>query len=288
MIYIIRAKDKTYWQEIARRAGLEDKVSGALVDTGDSQTILALSQNDQASFGRDIAQRISAFAVEQKAEHIAESLLRRSDLDRGVVSFLYQAVGQSLQFYIKQHFPDYVEEGLAMVDEICFEDIGYDDVASMDAEKSSVPNMPKGDVSVANAVRLLERGRHYEFIQAFARFSQISPAIVEKMLHQKTGQGLAIVCKSLCVTQRDFMLLFMLSFRFASQSRMIDPGLLKRASAYYERMDRRSAQMVLEKSAKAKSLFRSDVLLTYAHNAATPGKVLPSIHSRKAPPAVEI
>ncbi len=250
LVYLIKSTGSDHWQSIASRKNLGETVIDTLAETKDSATAKVLVNNDAI---RLTDNAMSVFTTMAKSdEDLARPLLMRPELPAGLAGKLYGYVGEALQDYIRRVFPNQVELVNPVVDEIVLE---FTEVEKMEITPST-GMMAMADYMVQNneltvdAMKdTLRRGQIPSFVAMFSRFSGLSALVVEEMIHQDTGQGLAIACKALGVQKSDFVNIFLLTHRVRHKGmRIVDQNALSKAIRYYERIDPKTAQNILRGS----------------------------------------
>ncbi|MBK1663112.1 hypothetical protein CKO38_03330 [Rhodospirillum rubrum] len=211
LIEVIRNRTFEHQLAIAVRFEVSPQVSAALVQSGDATVITELLRNPDA--------RISAatmdYLVEQsrRVDTFQEPILRRRDLPPDVAKRMFMWVSAALRKYIVTQFdldPDSVDDLL--------EKAAHDGIETTLDERGPQPAavladtlFRKGDINAELLISSLHDGEVALFIELFARMSGMRPALVQRMLFEPGGEGLAIACKALDFSREDFSVLFLLS-----------------------------------------------------------------------------
>lgn len=286
LIYIVKSHSAAHWQAIARRSAIGAQLIDVLADTNDLGTARALAENRKVVLTGHALGVLGALA--ESEESLAGPLLQRPEMPKDLAMRLYRHVGAALRENIVARFaPD--ARTLAQIDDVLNEFTGQgagkglSTWAPTQAMIEAADNIAqKGKLSAATMTQTLQRGQISSFIAQISALSSVHPRVIEAILHQSSGARLAELCRALEIGKADFTMMFLLTHRMRSAHGVMTQKDLARALAAYEGATGLDMQRYLEACRKDQAAFREE-----AASAATPGKSLPSIHSRKAPPAVE-
>ena len=254
LIYIIKAKNSAYWQSIAARNTLTDQVINILADTKDLDTAVALAENMNIRLTDHSVLVLSDLA--QDSEVLARPLLRRDEVADDIASRLYKYVGQELKRYILQNYE--IDSGLVtdviddVVDELAVEfrdrkDDSY--LPSAPMLRTAQRFKDKGMLTVPLMMGTLRRAQYQSFIAQFSKFTDLEPDVVEEILKQPNGQGLAVACKAFDIEKQDFLSFYLLTNSIRNKGKMADLQDMSRAVAYYNRIEPRIARNIVNNSA---------------------------------------
>ena len=98
---IIMSQGEEHWQAIADRENLTRSVIHALAETGDINTAINVSNNQDVKISRNSLELFCEMAKESEA--LAKPLLHRSEIPSDLAKTLYAYVGQELKTYITHY-----------------------------------------------------------------------------------------------------------------------------------------------------------------------------------------
>lgn len=258
LIYIIKSKPAEYWRAIAQREELSAQVVNTLAETKDFETALKLVENQNIEL-TDQALNIMV-DLAQESDLIAGPLLRRNETTEEVVKVLYQCVGTALKHYIREEFEMFEEDVSEACNDIVFE---FVEAASSitSGEDGKINEIPaKEHIKVAQRykernmltiqlmLKTLKRGQYQSFVAQFSLYLGLSHDTIQQILRQKSGQGLAVACRAMEIERSNFVSIYLLGTRLRNRGGMLDVRELKRATDYYDKIDRETALKILKNS----------------------------------------
>lgn len=254
LLYIIQSKDKHYWKAIAARETMGDRVINALADTKNLETAVTLAENKNITLTSHSMNVLSDMA--KNHETLATPLLHRDEVTPDLAAKLYEYVGEQLKSYILENYPLQSKTLNQNVDDIVLE------LADTQDEYTPTPAMlkaadryrEKGILTVKLMLGTLRRGQFPSFIAQLSRFTGLSPEVVQEILMQTNGQGLAVACKAFEIVKADFVSIYLLTHRIRSEGQMVDMKDMKQAVEYYTRITREMAQEIIRESRDNSSL----------------------------------
>ena len=251
LIYIIKAKGPDYWREIAKREHISNQVMNLLTDTGDLQTAIELAKNNNIILTEHALGTLSDMA--QNSDELAMPLLRRDEVTEDIAKALYKFVGQEIKTFIAKEYG--ITEGSIVdaVDDVMIELVEATEAVSEFAPsismlKASERYKSKGLLTIKLMLGTLRRGQLQAFVSHFSKFTNLDPKTTLEILSQPSGQGLAIACKAFEVSKEDFVSVFLLTNRIRNKGRMVDLNDMTKAINYFNRIETKVAQGILENS----------------------------------------
>lgn len=94
-------------------------------------------------------------------------------------------------------------------------------------------------------VQCLRQGEIALFEALLAQGSRLRLGLIQRLLFEPGGEGLAIVCRAMGIDKHTFTAIFMLSRRARPSDRASEPRLLTQAAALFDRIEPDAAQAVL-------------------------------------------
>ncbi len=211
LIEVVRHRTLEHQLAIAVRFHVSEAVSDALVESGDETVIAELLRNPDAAISRATMD----YLVEQskRVDTFQEPILRRSDLPPDVAKRMFMWVSAALRKYITAEFgldPDTVDDLLERAAreglEATLAEQNLDSAAILATHLSD-----RGEIDADLLINSLHDGEIALFVQLFGRRAGMRPTLVQRMLFEPGGEGLAIACRALLFTREDFSVIFLLS-----------------------------------------------------------------------------
>jgi uncharacterized protein (DUF2336 family) len=210
LIEVIRNRTMEHQLAIAVRFHVSEAVTDALVESGDETVIAEMLRNPDA----EISKATMDYLVEQsrRVDTFREPILRREDLPPHVAKRMFMWVSAALRKYILSEFgldADTVDDLLenAAREGLLTEPPVQRPPAATLAEKL----YQKGEIDADLLISTLHDGEIALFVHLLARMSGMRAALVQRMLFEPGGEGLAIASKALGFSREDFSVLFLLS-----------------------------------------------------------------------------
>ena len=246
LIEIISHRTREHQLAIAMREELAEGVSEALVGTGNGDVIERLIENKGARISRAT---LDYLVAQSKENHrYQEPLLQRPDLGEELGKKMYWWVSAALRKHILDNFD--IDE-TALDDEIESTVLqALDEVAKFDATKDKPGELAErldeaGVITPKLLIQVLRQGEVVLFESLFVKFTAIRLNLVQRILFESGGQGLAITCKAMETEKADFASIFLLSRKARPGDKTVDPGELSRAMELYDRIKADAAKTVL-------------------------------------------
>jgi len=244
LIEVIRHRTLEHQLAVAIRERVSEKVSDALVETGEESVIRTLLKNS----GAEISNKTMAYLVEQsrRVDSFREPIVHREDLDPKLAKRMFLWVSAAMRQFIIQNYK--LDD--ATVDDL-LEEVARETVQAHAGERASSSSElaksleEEGMVSNTMLVRALKQGEIPLFVSLFCRRSQLRETLVLRILFEPGGEGLAIACKALDVDEEDFREIFTLSRNARPGEGGAIKGELKQVLNLYARMTKEAAAKVL-------------------------------------------
>jgi uncharacterized protein (DUF2336 family) len=250
LIEIIHHRSRQHILAVAMRRDLSMSVSDVLVETGHSDVIMALLNNQEAK----ISEATLAYIVDQ-SKHIdefQEPLVHRRDLPRALAVKMCYWVSAAIRQFIIDKF---------QVDANDLDDtiqpILQEQVASAEAEARPAESLTPaeeaaraiktgGKLTARLMIQTLRRGEIPMFEAMFAQAAELRLSLINRLLYEVGGNGIAVVARGLRLTREEFATIYLLT-------RRARPGLgggavdLGRALGFYDKVGTEAAMKVLER-----------------------------------------
>ncbi|HEX6118820.1 MAG TPA: DUF2336 domain-containing protein [Dongiaceae bacterium] len=250
LIEIIHHRSRQHILAVAMRRDLSMSVSDVLVETGHSDVIMALLNNQEAK----ISEATLAYIVDQ-SKHIdefQEPLVHRRDLPRELAVKMCYWVSAAIRQFIIDKF---------QVDANDLDDtiqpILHEQVASAEAEARPTESLTPaeeaaraiktgGKLTARLMIQTLRRGEIPMFEAMFAQAAELRLSLINRLLYESGGNGVAVIARGLRLTREEFATIYLLT-------RRARPGLgggavdLGRALGFYDTVGTEAAMKVLER-----------------------------------------
>lgn len=251
LVYIIKSKPAEYARHIAARKMLSGDVVNVLAETRDHDTVKKLLVNMNIVLPPQ-ALRV-AVDLAQDSDDLAQPLLMRKEVSNELAAKLYIHVGQEIKRRIVEMYEIPTEVLLSTLDEIVLEfrnvaESEYTPTRSMIA--AAIRHKEKGILTLNLMLSNLRRGMFQSFIAEFSVYLDVPAALVEELLSQPKGNGVAIMCRAADIQKPDFMTIFLLTNRIRQKGRMVDVTDMSRAIGYFNKITQNAALEILSSLAQ--------------------------------------
>lgn len=254
LMYIIKSKTSEYWQAIAERSALDDKVIDVLAETKDFDTALALAKNESIKLTQHSMAILSDIA--QGSDILATPLLKREEVTSDIASALYRYVGKEIKAFIDSNYTldhDVSEKVAEAIDrgvEELSEDInanGFEPDNHMVIAAQSFKDKNLLDIKLM--LCSLRRGHVRSFVAQFSVYTGLPVETISEILSQSNGQGLAVVAKLRGIKKNDFISIFMLTSKIWNSDKLVGVSEIQVALDYFEKITPELAKKIMGKDA---------------------------------------
>ncbi len=246
LLYIIQSKSAEYWQAIAQRKELSNQVIMLLTGTGDTLTARKLMENMDIVIPKPVIETFADMA--EGNDTLAKPLLHRPEINDDMAARLYSVVGQELKKHIAENFDVPMDILLGVVDEVVLEFKGIsasEFTPSKSVMTTAQRHKEQGLLTVSFMVGSLRRAQIQSFIAQLSIFADTPASVVEELLGQPKGTGLAVMCRAKNIDKQDFVTMFLLTNRIREKGRMVDLHDMNRVVNYYNALTRDVAESIL-------------------------------------------
>lgn len=248
LVEIIRNRDLEHQLSVAMRASVSETVSDALIETGETGVIERLLENPGAEIGR----QAMAYLVEQsqRVDAFQNPLIRRKDLPRDLAERMYWWVSAALRTEIlERHNMDSTQ--LDDVMESAIEAaVRSDSELTPGSETASRLVAQIADlhgVSAELMIMLLRSGEVSLFETVIEHVTQLRAPLVQRLIYEPGGEGLAILCRALGFSATEFQTLAGLCRKAQPQRSEAFLGTRVSPEALFERIQPGAADRVLDR-----------------------------------------
>ena len=248
LIEIVRHRSLEHQLTIAMRRSLNESVSDALVETGNSDVIKTLLENADAR----ISEATMTYLVDQSKtiDSFQEPILRRQDLSPALARKMYIWVSAALRRYIVEKFAvdvaavddtiEAVARAQAAKAETNARQPGHDKAKELARRLAEV-----NQITPQLMIQSLRQGEIPLFEALLAEVSGLRLTLVRRLLFEPGGEGLAIVSRAIDLEKSAFASIFLLTRKARPAERPTDPRELSRVLSLFDRLNPAAAKTVL-------------------------------------------
>lgn len=205
LIEIIRNRTLEHQLAISMRACVSEAVSDALVETSNETVIESLLKNSGAAIAHDTM----AYLVEQsqRVDSFRNPLVRRHDLPERLAQRMYWWVSAAMRVEIlAKHSLD-----ADQLDDAMEESVGAAVRADQNTPDSAVATkrlvtqlIARHGCSADLLIQLLRNGEVALFEQVIEQGAKLRKNLVQRLIYEPGGEGLAILCQAFGHSAHDF------------------------------------------------------------------------------------
>lgn len=248
LMYLIQTQKSAYWQAIATRAGLPGTVVRALVDTRDAPTATTLVKNDKVEIPKDCFTTLTEMAAGTR--DLCAPLLQRADLPKELVAKLYTYASQKIENALVREagpMPAAIQETIA---DITLEmvDAANNSYTPSDLMLQAARSLhAKNQLNVDTMMKALKLGQIASFMAQLSAYADIPVARVKEFMLEPMGDTLAAICRVNRIDKKVFLKMFLLTQRYRSGDRMVDPHNLNEAMGKYDQLTPEKCQFLINR-----------------------------------------
>jgi uncharacterized protein (DUF2336 family) len=212
LVEVVLNRTREHAVAVARREDLSERVSDVLVDRGDPVAILALLRNPSAALSRHAVDYLAEQS--RRVGEFQEPLLDRKELPRRLAVRMFAWVSASLQTVIRRRWNlEDPEVETALADAVEESRLRFEQ--SLDGPTAAARFAAALDAARAGglpaAVALLEQGHVALFMEILQRATGVRPVLLRRLVHEESGECLAILLRAVAVAPQDVARVFMLT-----------------------------------------------------------------------------
>jgi uncharacterized protein (DUF2336 family) len=242
LIEIVRQKSMEHRLAVAMRSSVSADVSDSLVAHEEDKVVVTLLRNNGSKFHPVTMSRL--VDESQNKEAYQEPLVNRRDLDPVLARRMYWWVSAAL----RKHIPENFKVDSATLDDAM--EAAVHDVAGDDAPISTGDSAPKdadpdsniesledllaqSEVSGDQLVAQLRKGEVAAFQSALARQTRLRPTLLNRLIFEQGGEGLAIICRAQDMEPKIFSAIYRMTREATEEGGDLPRGELVRITALY-------------------------------------------------------
>jgi uncharacterized protein (DUF2336 family) len=248
LIEIIARRTRRHRVAIAMRDAVSENVSDALVGSGETDVVVTLIGNDGAAISDGTLAELVEASREREA--FQSPLLNRNELSPRLAKQMYWWVSAALRKHIAKSFDidsleldgkivSSVQGILGIQENLDLPADGLDELARKLAERDAI-----------SSELLIDTLRQHEmslFEALFARLVGLQKTLVRRFVLEPGGESLAICCRAANLYKAEFTSIFLLSRSARPGEKLVDPGELSNAVAFFDRITTDTAKKVVHR-----------------------------------------
>ncbi len=248
LVEIIKNRTHEHQLSIAMRRSVTEIVSDSLVETGNSDVITTLLQNDNAQ----ITDATLSYLVDEarRVDSYQDPLVRRKDLPLPLARTMYRWVSVALRSHILDNFDI---DPFELDDELEQLSSAKTDQETREGAESGTRSvrvlaerLHVGDqITPEFLIQSLRRGEIALFEASFGQISGLTSPRLQRVLYESSGKDLAIAARALEINRSHFSLLFLLTRKGRSGQSASDPRAIARAMGCFDQIAPEGARQVL-------------------------------------------
>ncbi len=250
LIEIVHQRSRQHILAVAMRRDLSMSVSEVLVETGQTDVIMALLSNHEAK----ISEATLAYIADQskQIDEFQEPLVHRRDLPRDLAVKMCYWVSAAIRHFIIEKFQVDANDLDDTIEPILREQVATAEAeapapdALTPAEDAAHAIKSSGKLTARLMIQTLRRGEIPMFEAMFAQSAELRLALVHRLLYEAGGNGTAVVARALRLTREEFATIYLLTRRArpGSGGGAVDLG---RALGFFDKVSAEAAMKVLER-----------------------------------------
>ena len=219
LVTIVHETGQAHIQAIAKRETVSERLSHAIVEKGDDDTVATLIRNDGAQLSRSTYEQVARRA--EDSEILQEPLVERADAPADLLNDLMVVVGRTLRDKISQRFdklePGVLEAALA-ASQARLEKRMAEDQAINEARRYIASKQVRKELDGALLVSLLREKKPVHCALGFAELTGVDYFTAKRALEHKSPDGLALICKAAGIEKALFVTLAVLRSQAADNA----------------------------------------------------------------------
>ena len=237
LVQVVATKGLDHALAIASRAKISEAVADALVTTGDIRVMQMVAENLGAHLSRNAVDAV-ADAARYTAE-LRDPILHRPEINVETAMKLYWWVEQDLRRYTLKRFgitTGQIDQSLASTIGTFLDDHAHE--KTNDEVMSQVAQWMEAHEAVSPTVlpQVLRMGHFRLFNILLARMAHLSLSLVDTIMSEAGGRGLASICRALGIDKPAFVSLFLLARGGRPGDQVVHPRELSNALSTFDRM----------------------------------------------------
>jgi uncharacterized protein (DUF2336 family) len=237
LVVVVATQSKDHAAAIANRIRISEAVADALVTTGDIRVMQIVAENMGASLSDKAIAALTDSARFSAA--LREPIMKRPEMTSPAAARLYWWVSQDLRRYAMKRFglaAGQIDTALARTieDLLSYHEL---DKANDNVMQQVAGWLEERDVLTTRILPQVLRLGHFRlFNMLLARLTNLDLSLVDSIVAETGGRGLAVVCRALGIDKAGFVSFFLLSRAGREGDHVVHPRELSFALAAYDKL----------------------------------------------------
>ena len=237
LVHVIEVKSGDHAMAIALRKEISEAVADALITTGDVRVMAVVAENLGAHLSSS-AIDIVADAARYSA-NLRKPLLHRPEVSAETAMKLYWWVEQDLRRYTLKRFgisSGQIDQALSATITTFLDDHAHE--KSNDNVMAQIVEWMEAHQAITPQIlpQVLRMGHFRVFNMLLARMAHLSVSLVDTIMLESGGRGLASICRAIGLDKAGFVSLFLLSRGGRPGDQIVHPRELSNALATFDRL----------------------------------------------------
>lgn len=245
LIEVIKLRTEEHMLAITMRKFVSEHVSDAIVETGREPVIISLLKNANAR----ISTNTMEYLVEQsrRVDSFQEPILSRDELAPHLAKKMFLWVSAAL----RQHIISQFNLDKSTVDELLEQATAEEIAATGQTQKKKVAELAdalreEGLVTVEMLTTALREGEVPLFVALFAQVSKLREHLIQRLVFEQGGEGLAIACRGIGMSEKEFLELYEYCHLAKAGTKEEVEAQIPSLRAFYSNTPRKAAVDVLK------------------------------------------
>jgi uncharacterized protein (DUF2336 family) len=198
LLDVVRSRGQAHLRAVSSRANLSERVTDAIVETADDDTLYVLARNDTAALSRASHERLVDRAAQTPS--LQEAVVCRASLPADLLNEMYFMVEGRLRERILSRNatldPEVLEQALASSCKRLASQTGALPADYVEAEAFVQALLERGALSPAALVKMLRSGERTRFVLALSQSTGVDFTTARRVIERQDLDALAILCKA--------------------------------------------------------------------------------------------
>jgi uncharacterized protein (DUF2336 family) len=256
LVTITKTQTMDHAQAIAMRKSVSAAVVDALVTTGDRKVMQLVAEN----LGASLSQKAVDVLVDaaRYTDALRKPILNRPELMASQATNLYWWVSQDLRRIVLKRFGISAGQINESLNKTIEEFLGYHQLERNDDQTMQLVAdwLAERDAVAPHMLPQILRLSHYRLFNIMlSRLTNVSVSLIDTIIDEAGGRGMAVICRSLGIDKAEFVSIFLLSRGARNGDQVVHPRELSDALGAFERLSPSNARDIMTSWQADPSLF---------------------------------
>jgi uncharacterized protein (DUF2336 family) len=242
LIQLVRQRSQEYLLAITRRADIGVRLAAALIDYGENGVITSLLRNEDAEIASETLVHAAERAEgrdEEPDELLWSALIDRRDVPKTILLDIIENVSGRLKLKLLDRLTQQDQNNLEAAIETFKENIG--NAKASQAELKIAALVRAGKLNQFALLRFAKESEGIEFLLGLTHIADIDVQEAWRILADKSGTALAIVCRAMNFSVKTFKAIAMSSVTKIPS----DPSSVYSLVCVYDNLSRQNAKSAM-------------------------------------------